>query len=248
MSATHDHSPAPAYAPELAERIVEASLRAGAPGGQLPTERQLALTLGVTRTMVRNALTLLKSEGRVSREVGRGTFLLGAHDLSAGGASSDVDDLSPADVMSTRRLFEPMALRLVVARATTRDFEKLRRCLLDDERAETYEEFDAADFALHHAVIAASHNPLLLETYAVLERARQGEIWGNMKRRGYTSERRAASLEDHRRLVDAICSRELEAAVAAMDHHLARVEGHLLGLDPAQSAGAPPELASSTTS
>ena len=238
MSASHESFPVPAYAPELAERIIEATLRADAPGGQLPTERQLAVTLGVTRTMVRNALTLLKAEGRVSREVGRGTFLLGAHELAAAAEAGGGRDLSPADVMSTRRLLEPTALRLVVARATTRDFEKLRRCQLDGEKAESYEAFDAADFALHHAVIAAAHNPLLLEMYAVVERARQGKIWGNMKRRGDSPERRAISVQDHRRLVDAICVRELEAAVGAMDYHLARVEGHLLGLDPVHQAAA----------
>ena len=48
--------------------------RAGA-GSRLPTERQLALDLGVTRSSVRHALALLEAQGRISREVGRGTFL-----------------------------------------------------------------------------------------------------------------------------------------------------------------------------
>ena len=56
-------------------------------------------------------------------------------------------------------------------------------------------------------------------------------MWGNMKRRGDSKERRAGSVADHRRLVQAICARELDAAVEAMDHHLARVESHLLGVD-----------------
>jgi len=231
VSTSRELSIGPAYGPELAELIVAASQRTGGPAGRLPTERQLALQLGVTRTMVRNALALLEAEGRVSREVGRGTFLIATRDRPAGTEPVDGNDLSPADVMSARRLFEPQVLRLVVAHATARDFERLERCLITSEKAKTYEEYDAADFALHHAIIAAAHNPLVLEMYAVLEQARQGVMWGNMKRRGDSTERRAASIDDHRRLVEAICARELEDAVEAMDHHLARVESHLLGAD-----------------
>jgi GntR family uxuAB operon transcriptional repressor len=231
VSTSRELSAGPAYGPELAEMIVAASQRTGGPAGRLPTERQLALQLGVTRTMVRNALALLEAEGRVSREVGRGTFLIATRDRPTGADPVDSTDLSPADVMSARRLFEPQVLRLVVAHATSRDFDKLERCLTSGEKARTYDEFDAADFALHHAIIAAAHNPLVLEMYAVLEQARQGAMWGNMKRRGDSQERRARSVEDHRRLVGAICARELDDAVAAMDHHLGRVESHLLGAD-----------------
>ena len=44
-------------------------------GTRLPTERQLALDLGVSRAAIRHAMAVLQAEGRVSREVGRGTFL-----------------------------------------------------------------------------------------------------------------------------------------------------------------------------
>jgi GntR family uxuAB operon transcriptional repressor len=60
----------------LAEAILAKSRQAGlGAGSRLPTERQLAADLGTTRTSVRRALAVLEAEGRVSREVGRGTFL-----------------------------------------------------------------------------------------------------------------------------------------------------------------------------
>jgi GntR family uxuAB operon transcriptional repressor len=49
-------------------------------GHRLPTERQLALDLGVSRSAIRHAMALLQAEGHVSREVGRGTFLRDAPD------------------------------------------------------------------------------------------------------------------------------------------------------------------------
>ena len=124
----------PAYSQDLAELILErCAARASGPGSRLPTERQLADDLGVTRTMVRHALALLEAEGRISREVGRGTFLRGGDSRHAPPrANRDVSrpgDVGPADVMAARRLIEPQVLPLVVAWATARDFDEMRRCI-----------------------------------------------------------------------------------------------------------------------
>ena len=62
----------------LAALILAESERTGAGHGtRLPTERQLAVNLGVSRAAIRHAMAVLQAEGRVSREVGRGTFLRG---------------------------------------------------------------------------------------------------------------------------------------------------------------------------
>jgi GntR family uxuAB operon transcriptional repressor len=225
----------PTYSHSVAQLILEeCEPIAQIAGSRLPTERQLAVKLGVTRTMVRHALAVLEAEGRISREVGRGTFFRTEHRRRSGShAGSDQarsDEVGPADVMAARRLIEPQVLPLVVAWATPRDFDEMRRCLQGGATAESYEEFEVWDFALHHAVIAASRNQLLLSMYAVVERARHGEIWGNLKRRNDSRERRAAYQADHVDLVDALCARELPRAVEAMDAHLARVEANLLGV------------------
>ena len=60
----------------LAALILAESERGGAgQGTRLPTERQLAADLGVSRAAIRHAMAVLQAEGHVSREVGRGTFL-----------------------------------------------------------------------------------------------------------------------------------------------------------------------------
>jgi DNA-binding FadR family transcriptional regulator len=224
----------PAYTQDLAELILErCAAEASGPGSKLPTERALAAELGVTRTMVRHALARLEAEGRVSREVGRGTFLRGG-DLAGAPARGNrhaggSENVGPADVMAARRLIEPQVLPLVVAWATARDFDEMRRCLEGGAAAESYDEFEVWDFALHHAIVAASRNPLLLAMYQEVERARRGALWGNLKRRNDSRERRLAYHADHEQLVDALSARELQRAVAVMDEHLARVEANLLG-------------------
>lgn len=223
----------PAHGHELAEQILaRCGQSASASGGRLPTERQLAADLAVTRTMVRHGLAVLEAEGRISREVGRGTFFRSAGPRRAGSKPDGArrsDDVGPADVMAARRLIEPQVLPLVVAWATTRDFDELRRCLEGGGAARSYEEFETWDLALHHAIVAASRNPLLVEMYGAVERARQGHIWGSLKRLSDSRERRARYHQDHVRLVDALCAREAARAVEVMDAHLARVEANLLG-------------------
>jgi DNA-binding FadR family transcriptional regulator len=234
MVASVSPSKTPAYGPELAELIL-AHHRASSPtpGLRLMTERQLAVDLGVTRTMIRRALAILEAEGRVSREVGRGTYLRdpdGQRTILGPGSTGTGDhEVGPADVMAARRLIEPQVLPLVVSWATTRDFEEMRRCLEGGATAQSYDDFEVWDFALHHAIMAASRNRLLLDMYAIIERARRGAIWGSLKRRSDSTERRTAYQRDHVELIDALTARDLPLAVAAMETHLQHVEQNLLG-------------------
>jgi GntR family uxuAB operon transcriptional repressor len=231
----------PAYSHELADLILSRGGTGSGAGGRLPTERKLAAELGVTRTMVRHALSVLEAEGRVSREVGRGTFLLASNSRGAGARTdrdpAGADEVGPADVMAARRLIEPQVLPLVVSWATQRDFDEMRRCVEGGATSENAAEFEVWDFALHHAIVAASRNQLLLSMYGVVERAREGEIWGNLKRRNDSRERRAAYQADHVELVGALTERELDRAVEVMNAHLTRVQAHLLGAAPSRAHG-----------
>jgi DNA-binding FadR family transcriptional regulator len=219
---------------ELAELILRECTRAATPvGGRLPTERQLAESLGLTRAAVRHALGVLEAEGRVSREVGRGTFLRAVAPSAPDGpplGALKPDDVSPADVMNARDLFEPRVVPLVVAHATVRDFDELERCIAGGNAAETSDEFEAWDYALHHAIVAAAHNSLLLRMYAGVEAARHGQLWGSLKRRNDSPYRRATYQADHRKIVDALQARELDSALAATNEHLDRVRANLLGV------------------
>ena len=257
----------------LAALILAESERGGdGHGTRLPTERQLAADLGVSRAAIRHAMAVLQAEGRVSREVGRGTFLRSrgpdgpgpepaagkavdiaagkaperaadeiplavppagpgpaASELAAPGGLSGAADYAPADVMAVRRLFEPTAMSLVVAWATARDFAEMDRCLRGGERAADHNEFEVWDAALHRSIIAATRSPLLIQLYSEVERARHGRMWGDLKRRNASSDRRDEYRRDHEEIVAALRLRDADQATTAMRTHLARVSRHLLG-------------------
>jgi DNA-binding FadR family transcriptional regulator len=240
---------------ELAELILAESGRAGlGPGSRLPTERRLAADLGVPRSGIRLALAALEADGLISREVGRGTFLRdaaasalvaarrgepGVSEPDGGQGDGDetaslrarpaAPDFAPADVMTIRRLIEPQALPLVVLWATASDFAEMERCVTGGDQAASYEEFETWDLALHRCIIAAAHSPLLVALYGVVESARHGQVWGDLKRRSATRQRRELYQEDHQAIVAALRARDTDAAVEGMRTHLARVAGHLLG-------------------
>ena len=241
----------------LAELILAESARAGlGAGSRLPTERKLAADMGATRTSIRHALAVLQAQGHISREVGRGTFLrhdpgTDGHDPGAAGAGPDGGrahgagaadagpvavpageasaSFAPADVMTIRRLLEPLAMPLVVAWATASDFREMDRCLAGGDRAASYDEFETWDLALHRTIMAASHSPLLGQLYAVIETARHGHSWGDLKRRSASRERRGRYQADHAELVAALRARDSDRATEAMRTHLSRVNNDLFG-------------------
>lgn len=67
-----------------------------------------------------------------------------------------------------------------------------------------------------------------LRVQADIEQARKGALWGSLKRRGDSRERRSAYQADHVALVEALHARDLPRAISVIDAHLERVEGNLL--------------------
>ena len=124
-------------------------------------------------------------------------------------------------------------MSLVVAWATAADLSELDRCLAGGDKAADYAEFEAWDMALHRAIMAASHSSLLVTLYAAIEAARHGQVWGDLKRRSASAERRQQYQADHHAIVAALRARDPAGAVEAMRVHLARVAEHLNATDPA---------------
>jgi DNA-binding FadR family transcriptional regulator len=216
------------------------------PGGRLPTERDLAAASGQSRAAVRRALGILEADGRIVRHVGRGTFLApaagspgGDASLTGGGPNAGAEEgpdgrngpaaTSPAEIMAVRLLIEPRMMPLAVAAATSADFAEIERCLVKGDEAASYEDFEVWDAALHRAFAAATHNSLLSSVMRMISAARDQPLWGTLKRRSSTPERRDAYRSDHRAITEALAERHAEAATEAMRQHLLRVRANTLG-------------------
>lgn len=151
-------------ADRIEELIVSESLH---PGDKLPGERELAERMGVSRTVVREAIRVLSVRGLVKTKSGCGTYVreLNASDVSAPMALFFKLKQSKTllrDVYEVRRLIEIEAAGLAAERATADDLDTIRETIdaLSDAGQDA-EQFVQLDLDFHLALAAATHNDLL---------------------------------------------------------------------------------------
>jgi DNA-binding FadR family transcriptional regulator len=202
---------------------VEAMIRRGElpPDGRLPTERTLAELVECTRAEVRRGLAHLEASGRVTRHVGRGTFV-----ASSAASLSDVSG-SPIELMVARLNLEPQIADLAALSATREDFTEMERCLLGGDRARTYEEFESWDIALHRAFAEATHNAFIVQMLDVLFSGRNDPQWGGLKRRSFSQASCIEYRSQHRAIAEALVGRDRDEARGAMTAHLETVRNRM---------------------
>ncbi|GMA19173.1 FadR family transcriptional regulator [Arsenicicoccus piscis] len=196
------------------------------PGSRLPTERALVAQLDAPRSAVRRALDTLEGEGVVTRHVGRGTFLT---ESARAGAEAAPPDTSPVEIMQVRLVIEPPVAMLAARLATQADLDRIVECLQAGGASSTFEDFEAWDAKLHRAIAHAAHNGLLLSMFDVMNTARTLPVWGTLKRRTSTPERRGCYHQEHEAIVGALVDRDPEKAERTMRVHLEHVADNLLG-------------------
>ncbi|CAN3130587.1 FadR/GntR family transcriptional regulator [Mycobacterium sp. smrl_JER01] len=207
----------------LDDQILAGGLK---PGGRVPTERALADLLGCSRHDVRRQLDVLESQGRITREVGRGTFL--TRDGAASSAVATPVTISPLDLSDARAAWEPNLMTLVAVAATDEDFAEIRRCLQRGEHARTSEEFAKWDIAFHRALAMATHNSVVAALADMVESSRRRLAGSALDSRPYTSENYAVCQREHREIAEAIFDRDAARSREAMRSHLQTVRKQLL--------------------
>jgi DNA-binding FadR family transcriptional regulator len=201
-------------------------------GGRVPTERALQEAIGVSRSRIRDALAALEVEGVVTRQVGSGTYL--ARMDSPPPKKFDIaqiasDAVSPAQLLEARLAFESGLQPLVVANATAADIKGLEKVLRAADKVTGSLEFEASDIEFHTRLASASHNDLMVQFAETLERAR-GSEWSAFKQETRSKERHLIYQKQHWAILDALKSRDSEAAIAAVRDHLRFVRSVLFDL------------------
>jgi DNA-binding FadR family transcriptional regulator len=214
------------------EQSLRAMLSEGAydgtfrPGSKLPTERDLVERLEAPRSAIRRALEVLERDGMVIRHVGRGTFLTDAALRQVDGAPANT---SPAEIMQVRLLLEPQVAALAARVGTQADLDGITGCLAGGGASDDFQSFETWDAKLHRAIAGAAHNGLLMNMFDVLNTARALPVWGTLKRRTSSPERRRCYHAEHTAIVDALRDRDPVAASDGMRSHLENVSDNLLG-------------------
>lgn len=200
------------------------------PGDRLPSERDLAARLDVSRATLREAISALRAAGLVSTSRGRGggTVVTSRPNPAAPDALSRAElEAELTDVIVLRSVVEPGAAAAGASRdLSAPERELLLQSLADVEQANEPADYRQADARLHLAIAAASGSPTLAascgETLIRVHRllARIPFLQPNIHH----------SDEQHRGVVQAILDRDPDAASAVMREHCDATAALLRGL------------------
>lgn len=163
MTTTEGARRSPIYL-QVAERIREAIIAGHLrPGDALPTERELAESLGVSRASVREALRALQAQGLVSASgpPARTVVVPGAagHARDALVTLLRLNGVCVDDLMSFRGLLEGEAVDMAAGRRDDPWLDEAEAALVDMRRPRlTVADFDEADVRFHVALVRASGN------------------------------------------------------------------------------------------
>ncbi len=200
------------------------------PGDKLPTERDLAVKLGFSRPIVREAFRVMESFGVVESLVGSGRYLSKV-DAASFGLPPGCEYLALyLSSMEARTYIELGTVSLACLRADATDLERIARACQPPIDAKT---FVHADSEFHLSLAAASHNPVLewamnsqLFTIYFTGTWDHGrpERWGEIK-------------EEHLVIYNAIRERDQRKAENALLRHLEMVKDNILATATKQAAG-----------
>jgi GntR family transcriptional regulator, transcriptional repressor for pyruvate dehydrogenase complex len=213
------HLPA-LVASSISREIAQGRLK---PGDKLPTEQELAQTFGVSRNVVREAISRLRSEGRVWSQQGRGAFVSEASDSTVLTIDSAALQQSEAfqGLFELRGILEVQAAALAAERRTEQDLELLRQTLADMREA-PYGSVTwlKTDLEFHRVIAAATRNHYMVQFLVFIsERIRESILAAGYRLR--SEDMAQTTLVEHQRILDAIETGNGTEAQRAMQNHIA---------------------------
>lgn len=213
----------------LVEQVVEAltgqvSSGTWAPGDRLPSLVELCTELDVGRSTLREAVQVLVHRGLLDARQGSGTFVRA--DDSGLPLALRLTRAAALDVYEARRGLEVEAARLAALRRSEEDLAVLRAAAAGRREAQVrgaVPEWALADLALHRAVFAATHNPVLGALFDSFADA-QKQAFEDQTHDPVSDVDTAAQ---HEALVAAIAAQDASAAIMATHSYLDMCEADL---------------------
>tara|TARA_R110002096_G_scaffold414611_1_gene615781 strand:- start:13980 stop:14747 length:768 start_codon:yes stop_codon:yes gene_type:complete len=212
---------------QIEQLILRGILRGGE---RLPSERDLAERLGVSRPSVREAIATLQEKGLLTTKASAGIFVA---DLLGNAFTAPLTDLFSThdeavfDYISFRRDLEGMAAERAATHGSETDL-KIIQTIMDKMEQTHGDENPMAEAALdaefHMAIIEASHNVFLLHMVrSMFDMLKKGVFYNRQVMFNQHSTREAL-LDQHRTICAAIQSRNATAARAAVGDHMTFIE------------------------
>jgi GntR family uxuAB operon transcriptional repressor len=190
------------------------------PGERLPSERDLATKLGVSRTSLREALIALELGGTVEVRGGSGVYV---SEQATPQVEVPTAGPGPFEVLAARRLIEVEVAALAAKHASDSAIDAILVAVLEmEQHHEERSGNESADRNFHLAIARATGNSAMVGVIEYLW-SQRGSLWHKLKEHFQTEELRQQTLLDHRNIFSAIASHDVAGARTAMRAHLDRV-------------------------
>ena len=199
------------------------------PGSRLPSERELAEQLAISRSTLRQAITALVESGHLTSVRGRsgGTFVVPEPPLAEGSAGPLPDDWR--QTLDLRIAIETGVVALAAERADAEPLQVMRDAVCRMDAATEFDEYRRADVRFHIAIAQATGVPRL----AALATEVQAEVTELVAHIAHPPQVLRHSNADHARLIDALAAHDAPRAMRELRLHLEGTEHILSGLMPA---------------
>lgn len=213
-------------ASRLREKFLAGSLR---PGDRVPSERELAGALGVSRAALREGLRILEAEGLLNVEHGRGTFVADIRSrASVTRASIGAPTLVSKeiqDLYQVRRILEPEAAALAALNIRRSDVTALRKycergVLMASRPKPDLERLQLLNRKFHLAILAACGNAAIERIVAGVFDLLAENSHLSLNRQERAMRSWATGFGEHLRVAEAIAAGDAEAARELMAEHL----------------------------
>ena len=209
---------------EVAKQIERLILKKLKPGDTLPSERELAEMLQVSRSSIRDAIRGLELMGLVEPRQGAGTIV---REISAESVVNPFANTlkqqreQVSELLDFRLMLEPPLAARAATHATDDELAEMEEILQRQEaKMQRGEAAVNEDTEFHYSIALASGNTVVLKVLDVVM-----DLLRDTRERSLQVEGRAQrSLAGHRRILAAIKRRDAESAKAAMRRHVEDVE------------------------
>jgi GntR family transcriptional regulator, transcriptional repressor for pyruvate dehydrogenase complex len=208
---------------EVAKQIERLILKKLKPGDKLPSERELAEMLQVSRSSIRDAIRGLELLGLVEPRQGAGTIV---RERSADSVANPFANALKrrqnlvTELLDFRKMLEPPLAARAATHASADEISEMEDILQRQEKAQGHGPAIAEDAEFHYSIALASGNSVVLKVIDTLM-----DLLRDTREQSLQVEGRAEkSLAGHRRILSAIKRHDAEAAKAAMRRHIEDVE------------------------
>ncbi|MEB4887675.1 FadR/GntR family transcriptional regulator [Priestia megaterium] len=200
---------------EIKQYIIDHQLKAG---DKLPTERKFMEVFGVSRSVVREALSYLENTEVIRVRQGQGAFL----------NESNIENLlnnffflwqinngNIRDILGLRAIFEASAIDEIIMKDRTEEIATLEKMVEESMRATTVEAFREADILFHKQILKATQNQLFIQMTSMIT-----SYFFQVKHIHMTVAEYKASMDEHMEIVKMLKEKDAAKAKSILTKHI----------------------------